>query len=133
MADRELVEALKQATREAHEALQDMKNERTALQETHAAIQVTIQDWIDNSHEAFTKIVKDHVKALGDATGQAIEDASQAVYRRFDQLTRILLGEEDGDQDPSLIQLTRRVRATMIGEGLDMGTIPPAFRRSSKA
>ena len=102
--------ALKEATREAHEALQDLR----AVVKEAKAIKGTLRD---EAIEALANGVRDIVAAgLGSyakmITG-AIDDAVDRVNKRFDTLADVLMGEDKRTRrrgEPSLLELAEAHR-----------------------
>jgi hypothetical protein len=100
--------AIKAATRELHEAIQEARAARRELQTTWMAIDVTIAGTVE------TMIEKHVAKGLADyedALKTAIENATEAVYKRFDKITDILLGEDKKQArrgDPTIEELARQ-------------------------
>jgi DNA-directed RNA polymerase subunit L len=84
------IEAIREATRAAHEAIKDLK---AAIRE---AKQVT-EEMRSAATYAVTHGVNDAVElglaAYSDEIGKAIHEATDEVYARFEQLTDTLLGE----------------------------------------
>jgi hypothetical protein len=78
--------AIKQATRELHETIQDAKAIRNDLLRAIGSIAPTIDELI--SQEVITGLTK-----YQETLDEAISKATQAVYRRFDTLVDIMLGE----------------------------------------
>lgn len=89
----EEVEALRSATREAHEAIADMTRLVREMRALHTQVQ-------EAAGVVFTERMEHHVAegltALSTSMAKGIEDATAAVYRRFDTITSILLGEGHG-------------------------------------
>lgn len=111
------VDALIVRTREAHEVLKDLK---TVLRE--------VQDTIKFAQEIQVKLLTEVAAVVDDAIGaavdvglenysksieNAIEHAESAVYRRFDIIAGILLGEQDEDGSVPMEDAARVVRKSM--------------------
>jgi hypothetical protein len=113
---------LKEATRLAHEALQDLKDERTE-QERH------LKAW----KEELRVVMQDYVKAELIETSDAIERMKDKLWDqlsyKFDSLTEIMLGRDPKSKrkgQPSLQELVE-VR-NLLDRVHD--TIPSALRRA---
>lgn len=94
------IERLQQATRAAHEAVQELKDLRRELKQLRDSIPSTVQDLLA---EAVSQGLSDYDKSLRDA----IEQGTQAVFRRFDTIADILLGEDRRKSVP-LIEYARK-------------------------
>lgn len=90
MSTQEEIEALKEATRAAHEVLKDIKQARRAAEQAKdellsyvaAALEYGIEDIVKYSLEEYQAVINRHT-----------ELATEAVFSRFDQLEAIMLGE----------------------------------------
>lgn len=104
MTTEEEVERLRVATREAHEAMKDMKALMKEAREVMGEMLAAVGTDVDERIEA---AVADGLKELGTSIEKATDDATEAVYRRFDQITDILLGEGSGRRkgEPSIPEL----------------------------
>lgn len=76
-------ELIREATREAHQAIKDVRAERKALADDLAAARAACLTLIE---EAVAK----ELGELGTQTAAAIEAAKQAVYARFDRIADVL-------------------------------------------
>lgn len=103
--------ALKVATREAHEVLQDLRrlvatleNLRNGVPErVHAEFEQHLQHGVDES-----------MRAIGDATLRAIDAAEKRITDRFEMLGEIMMGNvqaEKGEEE-SFADLLERYVAT---------------------
>lgn len=100
--------ALRAATREAHEAIQDL---RAATREARAVLAEIEQAAARTVDERMGEQVQRGLAEYTDAVSRAIDDASQAVYHRFDTMADILLGETDAERrrgKPSIPDLDPR-------------------------
>jgi len=79
------LDAIRAATRELHELVQEAKDVRAGLAYDIAAIKGQVQAVIAEE-------VRRELGELGEATKQAIDKATAGVYARFDTITDILLG-----------------------------------------
>lgn len=106
------VAVLKAATREAHVAAQELASvirearKYQAELKTYAtkAVGEEVRPVIDAGLEEFARSLK-----------KAIDQATDAVYRRFDTLTAVLLGEDQQSKrrgEPSLQELAEQARAS---------------------
>jgi hypothetical protein len=101
---RELAE-LKQATREAHEAIKDL---RTVLAEARVFQAESLAAQVDTKvHDQ----VADGLARYQGTLAKAVDDATAAVFRRFDTIVANLLGHDDGTStEEALRRFTDRVR-----------------------
>lgn len=88
MTTEEETAALREATRQAHEVLGDL---RRAIKDGERLVKEAADVAIK---ERFEPVVAQGLKEFGDALGVAIEESTQAVFARFDQITDTLLGED---------------------------------------
>lgn len=103
----------REATREAREALADLRRER---REVHQEIKNTFES-------VFDAAVKQQLGELGVHIRQAIDQATQKVYARFDKISAILLGVTD--PGPSLMEYAERaVEVAKLKQAL-AGEDPP--------
>jgi LPS O-antigen subunit length determinant protein (WzzB/FepE family) len=87
----EKIAQLKQATREANEAIQGM---RDATREAKAVL-AEVKEAAQKSVDAYVMPeVEKCVAALQEATNGAVEAATERVFNRFDGLTNLLLGTD---------------------------------------
>ena len=118
---RQLLE-LRDLIRQTHEATADL---RAVLREAKAVR--------DSLPAAAEKAVSEQVQAeiktgldeFGKALDQAIETGTQAVFRRFDKIERLLLGEDPKSVragKPSIPQMLETIAAVE-------GNVPAALRR----
>jgi hypothetical protein len=77
---------IKEATREMHEAIQDAKAVQRELD-------VTLAHWRDSVEEMVEEAAKVEIEKLGIATKEAIDEATEKVFNRFDTIMAELLGE----------------------------------------
>lgn len=87
----EETEDLRSATRAAHEAIKDMRGlirEMTVLRDEVKATSETVFT------ERMSEQVATGLAAYNDAIAKAIEEATEAVDRRFDTIASVLLGED---------------------------------------
>jgi NTP pyrophosphatase (non-canonical NTP hydrolase) len=83
----EPLERLKTATREANEAAQNLRQAKKDVEATWKQIQQEIEDVI-------AQHVSSGLKGYNEAVQEAIKKAEKTVYKRFDDLCDILLGED---------------------------------------
>lgn len=96
------IAALRAATREAHEAVQALKQAKRDLESTFERL----KDGIDSR---ISEEVKAGLERYYDALNPAIDKATAAVYKRFDTIADILLGEDAKARGLSLIEHAQRV------------------------
>jgi hypothetical protein len=116
---------LRELIRQAHEATQDL---RAAMKEA-AALRDSLPAAAEQAvSEKFRAEVESGLVSFHDALGKAIEDATAAVYRRFDTIEKLLLGEDDKSAragKPSIPQMIGTIAAVE-------GNVPAALRRTRK-
>lgn len=113
---------LREATREAHEAAQAIKEQRTLLKQEADAVLDRIDDWV-------TERVTTELSRLTEAVGKAIDSATVGVYKRFDTIAEILLGEDARSKRsgyPSLTKYAERVRDLLDEERARAAAEPSA-------
>jgi hypothetical protein len=95
------VEELRAATREAHEAMKDLK---VLMRECRALI---AEAEVAAEREVVTQVkeaVEVGLAAHGEAITEAIEQAETLIYQRFAQIGDILMGEHKGTRQGSAIK-----------------------------
>lgn len=86
----EEIKALKEATREAHEAIQSLRDVIKEARAVKSEIEVLAIDIFDKKIHAQVRVgLEDYRNSID----TAIENATAAVYDRFNKITDILLGE----------------------------------------
>jgi predicted nucleic acid-binding Zn-ribbon protein len=96
------LEALRTATREAHEVLKDLRTERRAVEQMLAGIEGRVRRAVADLIESE---VARQVAELGKVTERAMRDSVAKVGREFDRLASIYLGRNDDGR--TLEELTR--------------------------
>jgi hypothetical protein len=88
-------EDLRAATREAHEAMKDMKllmrDARCLINDIHEAAYQEVNSIVGT-------FVREGMEAHNKAIEDAIEDATNLVYRRFAEIGDVLMGEDRGSK-----------------------------------
>lgn len=97
---------LREATREAHEALKDLRTERRAIEQLIAGVEGRVRRAVADLIEAQ---VAEQIAALGKVTEKAMRDSVAKVGREFDRLAAIYVGRDDDGQ--TLEELTRQAVA----------------------
>jgi hypothetical protein len=82
---------LKRLTREAHEAIQELKQAKADLEETWKRVRRDIEDQIEAE-------VAQRVEQMTDFVGEATERATNMIFERYTQLAEIMLGETKQEQ-----------------------------------
>ena len=126
---------LRAATREAHEAMQDM---RILLEECRAItvematiVKVEIDGWISDQ-------VKAGLADYNDTMLGAIDDATEAVYNRFDVLVRILCEgtkaqqRKEGESIPAKLALLFGADKSLADAAVQ-GPLPRPPRKGDRA
>lgn len=111
------VEALKAATREAHEALADLRAERRRLAEDRRAVQALVDDIGPRTKAAFDEHMASAVRdGLAEWAGKIREftgESHDRVIAAFDELVATCMGL-DGDV-PLYEQLRAQILARRLG------------------
>lgn len=102
---------LRQATREAHEAMQGMRDLIREVKAVTAEAR-TVADEVFS--ERMSAQVEAGLASYRESINTAIENATQAVYARFDTITDLMLGESKGQRREGLTPLSEY--ATQIGQ-----------------
>lgn len=103
------IDALREATRQAHEVLRDLRTERRAVQQLLAEVDGRVQRAVS---DLIQDAVKRDIEALGQVTEKAMRDAVVRVEGEFDRLASILTGREKDSKHGPLEDLIRRHVAT---------------------
>lgn len=82
--------AIKQATREANEAIQGVKEVLREAKQYRAELEESTQKIVD---DRVSEAVAIGLEAFKESLDKAIEGATKQTYARFDELTSLLLGE----------------------------------------
>lgn len=124
-------EELRKATREAHEAIQGLREAKAAADE---ALNTRVEEVLATFSSVTTKAAKAEAEQLGDLFRRVTEESSERVFARFDNIMAILMGEEHGE-DHNMDALARRVRASMEGHlPLSKTSVPvPEMFKNRKA
>lgn len=113
------VEALRAATRVAHEALADLRAERRLLAEDRRAVQALIDDIGPRTKAAFDEHLAAAVRDGMDRWAGTIREFTQQSHDRviaaFDQLVATCMGL-DGDV-PLYEQMRAQIMARRLGRG----------------
>jgi len=118
---RQLTE-LRDLIKRAHEATSDL---RTAMREAKAMRDSLPAAAEKAVTEKFQAEVESGLASFGTALDKAIEDGTQAVFRRFDGIEKLLLGEDDKSVragKPSIPQMLEVIAAVE-------GNVPAALRK----
>ena len=121
---RQLTE-LRDLIRQAHEATSDLRavlKEARAMQDTlPAAAEKAVT-------EKFSAEVQSGLVSFQDAMDKAIEDGTQAVFRRFDRIEKLLLGEDDKSVRAGKMSIPDMIGTIAAVEG----NVPAALRKSRR-
>lgn len=118
---RQLTE-LRDLIRQAHEATSDL---RAVLREARAVRDSLPAAAEKAVSERFQAEVESGLESFGKALDKAIEAGTQAVFRRFDKIEQLLLGEDPKSVRagrPSIPQMLETIAAVE-------GNVPAALRR----
>ena len=142
MSTEDEILALKEATRQAHEVLKDLRHEIKEARRVQATLKADAQ-------KAVAEGVADIVKAGLDTYMQiimaAIEDATERVNARFDKLTEAFMGEDKANRRkghaslPEIVEGLVAERATRVEDQaadiqdlLDQGYVAIVIDRSGE-
>jgi len=121
---RQLTE-LRDLIKRAHEATSDL---RAAMREAKAMRDSLPAAAEKAVTEKFQAEVESGLASFGTALDKAIENGTQAVFRRFDGIEKLLLGEDDKSVragKPSIPQMLEVIAAVE-------GNVPAALRKTRK-
>lgn len=121
---RQLTE-LRDLIRQAHEATADL---RAVLREARAVRDSLPAAAEKAVNEKIGAVVETGLASFHDALGTAIETGTAAVYRRFDTIEKLLLGEDDKSVRAGKPSLPAMIGAIAAVEG----NVPAALRRARK-
>jgi len=113
---------LRDLIRQAHEATADL---RVVLKEARAMRDSLPAAAEKAVSETFSAEVESGMVSFGKALEKAIADASQAVFRRFDTIEKLLLGEDDRSVRAGKPSIPEMIGAIAAVEG----NVPAALRR----
>ena len=116
---------LRDLIRQAHEATRDL---RAALREAHVmqdSLAVAAEKAVT---EKFSAEVESGLASFNDALAKAIEDGTQAVYRRFDRIEKLLLGEDEKSVRAGKQSIPQMLEVISAAEG----NVPAALRRARR-
>jgi hypothetical protein len=103
----ELYNKLSERITEARETLKDLHNARRELEETARS---SVNMITSATEKALKEVMPEYMKDLKGAVGKACDIATDKVFKRFDGLAAILMGEDDDGQE-TLTELVREWRA----------------------
>lgn len=101
---------LREAVREAHEALKDLRAERRAVQELLDGLPAKVDARIEHQ-------LAQGLDALGRETRKAIDAATEKVTAEFDHLADILMGRTAQDRRQGLQPLDDLIRQAAHHQG----------------
>lgn len=117
---------LRDLIRQAHEAVSDLRavlrDARAVRDSLPAAAEKAVS-------EQLSAEVQSGLDSYKDALDKAIDTATQAVFRRFDGIEKLLLGEDPKnirEGNPSIPQMLETIAAVE-------GNVPAALRRSRRS
>jgi DNA-binding FrmR family transcriptional regulator len=118
----QLVE-LRDLIRQAHEATADLRAVLRQAKAMRDSLPAAAEKAVT---EKFAAEVETGLESFGKALDKAVEDGTQAVFRRFDRIEQLLLGEDRRSVragKPSIPQMIETIAAIE-------GNVPAALRRS---
>lgn len=121
----EEVDALRAATREAHEAIQSLRQERRDTEQAQADLRILMaeaRELLDTEveqavAEAVSPRITEAVDELREGTQRSINDARVKVTLRLDEYVCAMLGIDDYEPHPEADGLVERIKAR--GESVD--------------
>lgn len=116
---------LRDLIRQAHEATADLRAVLREAKEVRDSLPAAAEKAVA---EKFGAAVQDGLTSFHDALGTAIEDSTAAVYRRFDTIEKLLLGEDDKSVRAGRPSIPEMIGAIAAVEG----NVPAALRRARK-
>lgn len=112
--EEQILSELKETIREAHGLIKDIRREQKQSQELRDQVVDALAKAIASGKEAVASHINEQVKVgleeYKASIDTAIDKATQAVFKRFDTLADIMMGEEMPDQE-NLVSLVRRWKA----------------------
>jgi hypothetical protein len=112
---RDLIRQAHEATRDLRAVLRDARAVRDSLP---AAAEKAVT-------EKFNAEVEAGLASFHDALGKAVEDGTQAVFRRFDRIEKLLLGEDDRSVRAGRASIPQMIETIAAVEG----NVPAALRK----
>lgn len=113
---------LRELIRQAHEATSDLRaairEAKTMRDSLPAAAQKAVT-------EQFSAEVESGLRSFREALDKAIDTGTQAVFRRFDRIEKLLLGEDDKSVRAGKRSIPQMVETIAAVEG----NVPAALRR----
>ncbi len=91
MQSDEEIQALRDATREAHEVLKDLRHATRDAKAVFQIIEGAAQTAVD---ERVKPVVQSGLEAFAEELRKAVDDATERVFKRFDTIADYLLGED---------------------------------------
>ncbi len=124
---RELLAQIKDATRLAHEALTDLRQERAEMQTWLTGLE---QGWkVELTNRISTKVTEE-LNRFKEVNNLAMVDVEQRIQKRFDLITDLMTGT---GTDRSTETIARRIGAAVdhVMAKANQDKIPPALRRAA--
>lgn len=95
MSTRDEIDELKAATRAAHETIKDLNAAIRDAEELVERMKTVVEETAHkNVDQVLAEETRKGVEALGEVIKKACDESTEAVYRRFDLITGVLMGED---------------------------------------
>ena len=116
---------LRDLIRQAHEATSDLRAVLREAKVMRDGLPAAAEQAVT---EKFSAEVQSGLASFQGALDKAIEDGTQAVFRRFDQIERLLLGEDDKSVRAGKASIPQMIETIAAVEG----NVPAALRRGRR-
>ena len=116
---------LRDLIRQAHEATRDLQ---VALREARAMRDSLPAAAEKAVSEKLSAEVESGLASFGNALDKAVEDGTQAVFRRFDKIEKLLLGEDDKSVRAGKLSIPQMIETIAAVEG----NVPAALRKTRR-
>lgn len=110
MSTEDEVLALKEATREAHEAIKDLRQVIKEARQVDAHLAEKAYAALETGVAEIVAAGLDEYKVT---ISKAIDTSTEAVFRRFDTIADLLMGEDKTTRrrgEPSLVELAEKIK-----------------------
>ena len=121
---RQLLE-LRDLIREAHEATSDLRAAMREARGMRDSLPAAAEKAVT---EKFQAEVECGLVSFGEALDKAIKDGTQAVFRRFDRIEKLLLGEDERSVRAGKASIPQMIETIAAVEG----NVPAALRKRTR-
>lgn len=112
------VTALREATREAHEAIKDLSRLLRESQKARAELQTAIADL---THERIEQETACQILAMADRLKVFMDESVDHVLKQFARLERLVLGDERNRTRPTLMQVAGAMERNLAQDPSEIG------------